>query len=116
MLKFRVQLHQLTTSAFAQFSKYLWVVLSFGGKPSDDSFVKRYELHYQSKKVDVDGVEKYQQFGCINFHARQGVRAKLTPAIKNKWSARWTKVWFYCKVPTHVCTQGGKSYVSSAFA
>jgi hypothetical protein len=37
--------------------------------------------------VDVDGVEKYQQFGYINFHARWGIRAKLTLAIKNKWSA-----------------------------
>jgi hypothetical protein len=33
----------------------------------------------------------------------------LTPATKNKWSAGWTKAWFYCKVPLHVCPQGGKS-------
>jgi hypothetical protein len=48
--------------------------------------VKRYELHYQPKKLDADGVEKYQQFGCINFHARRGIGAKLTSTIKNKWS------------------------------
>jgi hypothetical protein len=63
-------------------------MLSFGGKPSGDGFVKRYELRYQPKKVDANGVEKYQQFGCINFHARRGVGVKLTRAFKNKWSAR----------------------------
>jgi hypothetical protein len=60
LLKFRVQLHQFTPNAFAQFSKYFWAVLSFSGKPSGDGFTKRSELHYQPKKVDADGVEKYQ--------------------------------------------------------
>jgi hypothetical protein len=31
--------------------------MSFGGKPSNDDFAKRYELHYQPKKVEVDGGE-----------------------------------------------------------
>jgi hypothetical protein len=35
-------------------SKYFWVVGSFGGVPSGDAFMKRYELHYQSKKVEID--------------------------------------------------------------
>jgi hypothetical protein len=61
------------------------------------------------KKVDADRVEKYQQFGCINFHARWGIGAKLTSAIKNKWCAVWTKAWFYFKVHAHVCTQRGKA-------
>jgi hypothetical protein len=72
LLKFWVPLHQLTPNAFTQFSKYLWVVLSFGGKPSGNGFTKRYEMHYQPKKVDTDGIEKSEQFGCINFHARRG--------------------------------------------
>jgi hypothetical protein len=46
--------------------------MSFGGEPSSDDFAKRYELHYQPKKVEVDGGEKFQQFGCLNFHARRG--------------------------------------------
>jgi hypothetical protein len=41
-------------------SKYFWVVLSFGGEASSDSFAKRYVLHYQPKKVIVDGFEKFQ--------------------------------------------------------
>jgi hypothetical protein len=45
LVKFRVQLHQLTPNAFAQFSKYFWAVMSFGGKPSGNGFVQRYELH-----------------------------------------------------------------------
>jgi hypothetical protein len=41
LLMFRVQLHQLTPNAFTQFSKYFWVVLTFGRKPSGNGFAKR---------------------------------------------------------------------------
>jgi hypothetical protein len=110
LVKFRVQLHQLTPNAFAQFSKYFWAVMSFGGKPRGDGFAKRYELHYQSKKVGANRCEKYYQFSCINFHGRRGSEMKLTPMIKNKWSAGWMKAWFYCKVPPiHLCEEGGKT-------
>jgi hypothetical protein len=109
LLKYRMQLHQLTPNAFVQFSKYFWAVLSFDGVPSSDGFMRRYELHYQPKKVVVDGFEKYQQFGVINFHARRGSKVGLTQAVKNKWPIGWMKAWFYCKVPLHACSQGGKS-------
>jgi hypothetical protein len=36
LVKFQVQLHQLTPNVFAQLSKYFWVVMSFGGEPSSD--------------------------------------------------------------------------------
>jgi hypothetical protein len=39
----------------------------------------------------VDGFERFQQFGVINFHAWWGSEAALTPAIKNKWSPRRAK-------------------------
>jgi hypothetical protein len=39
----------------------------------------------------------------------QGSRARVTIAVKNKWEAEWMKAWFYCKVPVHVCPQGGES-------
>jgi hypothetical protein len=109
LVKFHVQLHQLTPNAFAQFSKYFWAVMSFCGKPSGDGFVKCYELHYQLKKIGASRGEKYQQFNCINFHGRRCSWAKLTLTIKNKWSAGWTKAWFYYKVPRHLCEKGGKT-------
>jgi hypothetical protein len=108
-LKFWVQLHQLTLNAIAQMLKYFWTVLSSGGEPSSDGFAKHYELHYQTKKVPIDGFDKYQQFGVINFHGKRGSEAGLVPAMKNKWPAGWTKVWFYCKVPLHSCPRGGKT-------
>jgi hypothetical protein len=55
--------------------------MSFSGEPSSDRFMKRYELHYQPKKVIVDSFNRYQQFGVLNFHARRGGGARLTPAI-----------------------------------
>jgi hypothetical protein len=60
------------------------------------------------KKVVVDGFEKYQQFGVINFHVRRGDEVGLTQVVKNKWPVGWTKAWFYCKVPLHACSKGGK--------
>jgi hypothetical protein len=86
LLKYRVQLHQLTPNAITQLSMYFWVVMSFSGEPLSDGFAKRYELHYQLKKVVVVGFERFQPFGVNNFHAKQGGEAGLTPAIKNRWS------------------------------
>jgi hypothetical protein len=37
--------------------KYIWAVTSFRGVPSADGFTKRYELHYQQRKMDVGGAE-----------------------------------------------------------
>jgi hypothetical protein len=55
---------------------------------------KRYELHYQSKKVDVDEGVMFQQFGYVNFHMRRyrGSGARLTHTVKKKWTAGWMKV------------------------
>jgi hypothetical protein len=100
LLKFLVQIHQLTPNAIVYLSKYIWVVASFGGVPSAEGFMKRYELHYQPKSMDVDGVELLLQYSCLNFHAKHGgQQVKLTVAMKNKWSGAWTQAWFYCKVP-----------------
>jgi hypothetical protein len=109
LLKFWVHLHQLTPNAIIQMSKYFWAVLSFGGEPSSDGFAKHHELHYQPKKVPVDGFDKYQQFAVVNFHGKRDSEAGLIPTTKNKWSTGWTKVWFYCKVPLHPCPCGGKT-------
>jgi hypothetical protein len=70
-------------------SKYFWAVLSFGGVPTSDGFVKCYEPHYQLKKVESEEGVMFQRFGCVNFHVRcyQGSGVKLTPAIKNKWAS-----------------------------
>jgi hypothetical protein len=57
LLKFQVQIHQLTPNTIVQLSKYIWAVISFGGVPSIDGFAKRYELHYQLRKIEVDRVE-----------------------------------------------------------
>jgi hypothetical protein len=115
LLKCRVQLHQLNPNTITQLSKYFWAMMSFDGEPSNDGFARRYEVHYQPKKVVVDGFEWFQQFGVINFNARQGGEAALILAIKNKWSTGWTKAWFYCMVPLHVCPQGGGICRRSSF-
>jgi hypothetical protein len=70
LLKFRVQLYQLTPNVIVQLSKYFWAMVSFGGVPSASEFAKRYEFHYQPKKINVDGADVQVQYGCINFHAK----------------------------------------------
>jgi hypothetical protein len=46
LLKFWVQLHQLTPNAIVQLSKFFSVVKSVRGTPTSDGFMKRYEIHY----------------------------------------------------------------------
>jgi hypothetical protein len=99
---FRVQLHQLTLNAIVHISIFIWVVASCGGRPTASVFAQHYELHYQNKKIQLEGPEStlVTQFGCINFHPSQiGNRAKLTPAMRNKWTSRWDENWLYCRVP-----------------
>jgi hypothetical protein len=104
LLKYRVQLHQLTQNVISLLSKYFWAMLSFDRELNCDDFAMHYELHYQPKKVIVDGFEKFQQFGVTNFHARwSSLQLSRTSGQPGQ-----TKVWFYCKVPLHVCPRGGK--------
>jgi hypothetical protein len=55
LCKFHVQLHQLTSNAIVQISKFIWVVTFCGGHPTVDVFAQHYELHYQRKKVYLEG-------------------------------------------------------------
>jgi hypothetical protein len=81
LLKFQVQLHQLTPNTVGQLSKYIWAVVSFRGVPSTDGFTKRYELHYQPKKMSVDRKEMLAPYGCINFHVKlSGSNAPVSTA------------------------------------
>jgi hypothetical protein len=99
--KFRVQLHQLTPDVIVQISKFIWVVTSYRGRPTVDVFAHHYELHYQSKKIHLEGsvTTFIAQFGCISFHPSWfGNWARLTPAMRNKWMSGWDGNWFYCQV------------------
>jgi hypothetical protein len=86
-------------------------VSSFGGVPTVDPFVKKYELHYQLKRVQVHDDTLDAQLGCLNFHVKRykDNGPKLFLAVKNKWSVGWTKAWFYCRVPVHQISKGGKN-------
>jgi hypothetical protein len=87
LLHFQAQLHQLTSNAIVQLSKYFWAVGSFGGEPSGNSFAMLYELHYQLKSVETPEGDRIAQYGCMNFHVKRDGSSKLSLAIKNKWSA-----------------------------
>jgi hypothetical protein len=71
LLKYHIQIHQLTPNAIVLLAKYIWVVTSFDGAPFAEGFAKRYELHFQSRKIDVDGIEVQGQYGYINFHVKR---------------------------------------------
>jgi hypothetical protein len=109
LLHFQVQLHQLMPNAIAQLSKFFWAVGSFVGVLLGNLFAKRYELHYQSKAVETLEGDQIVQHECLNFHAKKDGGLKHSLTIKNKWSAGWTKSWFYCRVPCRQCSEGGKS-------
>jgi hypothetical protein len=109
LLHFQSQLHQLTPKAIAQLSKYFWPVGSFGGVPSRNSFVKRYELHYQPKTIKTPEGDRIAQYGWLNSHAKRDGSLKLSLTINNKWLVGWTKSWFYCRVSCWRSSGGGKS-------
>jgi hypothetical protein len=107
LCKFRLQFHQLTLNASIHISKFIWAATSCGGHPTADVFAQHYELQYQNNKIQLKGAESTlaPQFGCITFHpSRFGNRAKLTPAVRNKWMSRWDGNWFYCRVPLEQTT------------
>jgi hypothetical protein len=110
LLKFQVQVHQLTPNAIAQLSKYFWAVTNFRGIPSSDGFAKKIWITLSTEKIEVGEAVVEVQFGCLNFHVKsyRGSGAKLTIVIKNKWSTGWMRAWFYCKVPIRRGPQGGK--------
>jgi hypothetical protein len=102
LCKFWVQLHQLTPNAIIQISKFIWVFTSCGGHSTAEVFAHHYELHYQNKKIHLEGyVTTFTvQFGCISFHpSRFGNQARLTTATRNKWTSGWDGNLFYCRVP-----------------
>jgi hypothetical protein len=95
-------LHQLIPNAIVQISKFIWAITSCGGCPITDVFTHHYELHYQHKKIHLEGFKTtfFAQFGCISFHlSRFGNHLRLTPATRNKWTSGWDGNWFYCRVP-----------------
>jgi hypothetical protein len=82
--------------------KFIWVVTSCEGRPTADVIAHYYELHYQNKKVHLQGSKTTfaAQFGCISSHpSRFGSWVKLAPAMRNKWTTSWDGNWFYCQVP-----------------
>jgi hypothetical protein len=89
-------------NAIVQISKFVCVVTSCEGRPTADVFAHHYELHYQNKKIHLEGSETTfaTQFGCISFHlSRFGNHLRLTLITRNKWSSRWDGNLFYCRVP-----------------
>jgi hypothetical protein len=89
-------------NAIVQISKFICAVTSCGGHPTVDVFTHHYELHYQNKKIHLEGSETTlaTQFGCISFQCSWfGSRANLTPARRNKCTSGWDDNWFYCRVP-----------------
>jgi hypothetical protein len=85
-------LHQLMLNAIVQISKFIWALTSCGGHPTMDVFAHHYELHYQNKKIHLEGFETTfaAQFRCISFHpSRFGNHSRHTPATWNKWTSGW---------------------------
>jgi hypothetical protein len=70
-------------------------------------FAQHYELHYQNKKIQLEGSESTltAQFVCITFHPSHfGGVLRLTPAVRNKWTSGCDGNWFYCRVPMEQMT------------
>jgi hypothetical protein len=114
LLKFQAQLCELTLNAIAQLSKYFWVVSSFRGMSSGDVFAMQYELHYQSKRMEIDEGSLFTQYGCLNFLAKANGGPKLSLTIKNKWSSGVDKCVILLSGSLPLKLRGWKKCVHSA--
>jgi hypothetical protein len=79
-------------NGIVQIGMFIWDVTSYGGRPTANVFAQHYELHYQNKKIQLEGSESTldAQFGCITFHpSRFGGVSRVTPAVRNKWMSGW---------------------------
>jgi hypothetical protein len=90
LLKFQVQLHQLTPNAIIELSNYIWAVTSFRGIPSVDRFAKRYKLHYQPRKVEVGGAKVRGSTGAFIFmpNVEARVQSLLSPSRTSRLDPR----------------------------
>jgi hypothetical protein len=111
LLMFQAQLYHLTPNVMAQLSKYFCTISIFGGFLTVDAFAKRYELHYQLKRVQIGEDVVYAQFGCLNSHVKRYKDSgpKLSLAMKNKSSTGWSKAWLNYRVRVDRRSEGGKS-------
>jgi hypothetical protein len=90
-------------NAIVLISKFIWAVTSCGSCPTTNVFAHHYELHYQHKKIHLEGSNTtfVAQFECISFHpSRFWNHSRLTPAMRNKWTSGWDGNWFYYQVPS----------------
>jgi hypothetical protein len=80
-------LHQLIPNAIIQISMFISAITSCGGQPTVDVFTHHYELHYQNKKIHLEGSNTTfaMQFGCISFYPSQfGNQGRLTRGISGR--------------------------------
>jgi hypothetical protein len=66
--RFEVQVHELTPNVVVVLAKFVWVVASYGGRPSVEVFAKNYCLHWQKRNIG----NKIAQFGSCTFTPRTG--------------------------------------------
>jgi hypothetical protein len=94
-------------NGFLILSKFCWACESYGAEPNVDTFCAYYELQRQPKKVKVDGVELYAQYGSCAFVAKRqqgGSRLEISYCQKNKWDRDWMRYWFYVWTYSMTCT------------
>jgi hypothetical protein len=94
----KVQLHQLTPSAFVKISSFFWSARCEGAPLSGLAFLQSHYVHKQTQCTDLPEGERQLCYGVVNFVSRKGAKLPVTVS-KNRWSSNWTKYWFYHKVP-----------------
>jgi hypothetical protein len=97
-----VQLHHLTLNAIGQIGKFIWAITSCGGRSTAHVFVQYYELHYQNKKIHLEGAKlcSLRSLDVSHFIRVATEGGRSLPPLRNKWTSGWDGNWFYCKVPS----------------
>lgn len=98
MEQYQIQLHEFTPTAFDDLRRFVWAMVSYGGSPDIEVFTRHFILHYQPRRMKLNGVEHDYNDGLHNFKPRRRENCNLMHCSKNKWSSGWADCWFYYKV------------------
>lgn len=89
--RYRVQLHELTLTAFAHLSKFVRAMVSYRGSPDIKVFTRPFVLHYQSRRAKPNGVDHDCNYGLYSFTPRRGENYSIMHYNKSKRSHGWVE-------------------------
>jgi hypothetical protein len=103
--KFSVRIHQLSPNSFLEFSKFIWIMKTFGCNFSTDVFARLFELVIVPDVIKLNDGQYYEAhytyytFNTRRLNTRKGLtQIHIAPCCKTNFAEDWSSYWFYVKI------------------